>query len=267
MSSGYQIFNRSLLRKRRARIVRNNDDSEFLFHTSAARMVEVFDDIKQKQFSNILEIGARKGVLQELLGDSLIYNNYIAIDCCYELMSNLCNEYKLVADEEVLPFREGSFDLILSNLNMHWINDLPGFLVQVNRSLRKGGLFMCSFVGETSLHELKHTLLALVKEGSLDMRPRVSPFVTVKDAGLLLQRAGFSLPVSNVEQITLSYDKPEKLFKDISLMGEGNCLLKRESQITTKYQMDKIVRKYNELFANNDGIPATVDIISVIGWK
>ncbi|MCH2037522.1 MAG: methyltransferase domain-containing protein [Rickettsiales bacterium] len=266
VATEYQIFNRSLLRKRRSRIINRSDESEFLFQASAQRMIETFETIKRKDFASVLEIGVRKDILRSALDSEIDYSTYVATDSSYILASHVDCENRLVMDEEYLPFKEKTFDLIVSNLTMHWINDLPGYLTQVRKLLKEDGVFVSNFIGETSFHELKQALISLVKEGEIDMRARVSPFVTVKDAGLLLQRAGFKMPVSNVETIILTYDRLEKMFKDIHDMAEGSCFLKEVNKITTKGELGKISRKYSELFEGSGEIPVTIDIISLIGW-
>ena len=134
---------------------------------------------------------------------------------------------QLVADEEYLPIENSCLDLIVSSCGLHWANDLPGVLIQSRQALKPDGLLLVNFFGGNTLTELRRSLLQaeMEVEGALD--PRVSPFADIRDAGALLQRANLALPVADTETITVSYDSPMKLFRDLRGMGETNAVIGR----------------------------------------
>ena len=130
----------------------------------------------------------------------------------------------MVADEELLPFGAGRFDLVLSCFSLHWVNDLPGTLVQIAHTLKPDGLFLAALAGGTTLVELREALLRaeLELEGGAGLR--VAPFVDVRDAGGLLQRAGLAMPIVDVETIRVTYDHPLRLIQELRPMGEASAL-------------------------------------------
>ena len=139
-----------------------------------------------------------------------------------------------MADEEALPFAARKFDLVMSAMSLHWVNDLPGTLIQVARILKPDGLFLGAMLGGETLRELR---IAFV-DGEGDTRggvsPHVSPFVDVRDAGMLLQRAGFTLPVTDVDTITVRYDHLFALAHDLRAMGATNALMLRDQRGLSK---------------------------------
>ena len=133
----------------------------------------------------------------------------------------------MVADEERLPFAAGSLDLVVSLLALHWTNDLVGALIQIRRALKPDGLFLGALLGGATLTELRQSLLEAEAELSGGAGLRVSPFADGLDAAGLLQRAGFALPVADVDRVTVRYDHPLKLMADLRAMGETNVLVDR----------------------------------------
>ena len=136
----------------------------------------------------------------------------------------------VVADEESLPFDAPRFDLVLSNLSLHWVNDLPGMLLQARRALKPDGLFLACLLGGETLKDLREALMTAEAEEEGGVSPRVSPFVDVKDAGSLLQRSGFALPVVDADDIYIDYPDALKLMRDLSGMGESNLIAKRSTR-------------------------------------
>jgi SAM-dependent methyltransferase len=174
----------------------------------------------------------------------------------------------VVADEELLPFAAERFDLALSCLSLHWVNDLPGTLAQIGHALKPDGLLLAALFGGTTLPELREALLRaeLELEGGAGLR--VSPFVDLRDAGALLQRAGFALPIVDVETITVTYDHPLKLMQELRLMGEANALLERRHAPLRRATLLRACAIYQELFADAAGrVPATFQILMLSGWK
>ena len=174
----------------------------------------------------------------------------------------------VTADEEFLPFAANSFDLIVSNLSLHWVNDLPGTLAQIKWALRPGGLFLAALLGGQTLIELRTCLmeaeLAVAQGASL----RVSPRIDLPTAAGLLQRAGFELPVADHETLTLTYPDAYALMRDLRGMGEANACLQRLKRPTRRAVLFEAARLYRERFVTMDGrISATFEVIFLHGWK
>lgn len=173
----------------------------------------------------------------------------------------------LVAAPETVPLDPGSLDLAVSLLALHEVNDLPGFLIQVRRALKPDGLFLGALAGAGTLSELRESLLAAETELSGGAAPRVSPFVDVRDAGALLQRAGLALPVTDVETVTVRYPHLFALMADLRAMGATNALLARSRMPVTRRFFQRTAEIYAERFSDPDGrIRATFAIVWMSGW-
>ncbi|KAI1095345.1 S-adenosyl-L-methionine-dependent methyltransferase [Rostrohypoxylon terebratum] len=175
---------------------------------------------------------------------------------------------QVIPDEETLPFEADSFDLVLSSLSMHWINDLPGVLAQINNILKPDCAFMGAMLGGDTLFELRTSLQLAETERRGGISPRVSPLADVRDVGGLLQRAGFKMLTVDVEDIVVDYPNTFALMEDLRAMGEGNAVLGREMGPIPRDVLLANDAIYRELHGNEDGtIPATFRIIYMIGWK
>jgi len=165
-----------------------------------------------------------------------------------------------------LPFGAGRFDLVLSLLSLHWVNDLPGALAQINRSLKPDGLFLGCLLGGDTLSELRAAWMAAEIEVEGGASPRVSPFVDVRDAGALLQRAGFALPVVDSDVIRVSYGDPLSLMRDLRWMGESNAVRTRRTGFTRRQTLMRAAEIYVERFGRDGRLPATFQVITLTGW-
>lgn len=173
----------------------------------------------------------------------------------------------LVADEEALPFAEARFDLAVSLLALQGVNDLPGSLVQIRRSLRPDGLFLAALFGGSTLTELRQILAEAESEIEGGVSPRVAPFIDIRDMGGLLQRAGFALPVADIDTVKVRYEHPIGLMRDLRAMGLTNSLVERRRKPLKRQTLAHAVALYYERFADDDGrVPATFDILWVSGW-
>ncbi len=175
---------------------------------------------------------------------------------------------RLAADEEALPFGEATFDLVTSLLSLHWVNDLPGALAQIRLALKPDRLFLAAMLGGETLKELRQALAEaeIAVEGGLS--PRVSPFAGVRDAGGLLQRAGFALPVVDTETLTVVYSDPLKLIADLRAMGETNAINERRRSLTRRATLLEAADRYRKAFADAEGrVPATFQVIYLTGWS
>jgi SAM-dependent methyltransferase len=175
--------------------------------------------------------------------------------------------FGLAADPERLPFADGAFDLIVSILMLHWANDLPGALIQLRRALKPDGLLLAAFFGGRTLHELREALLTAESETFGGAGPRVAPFADLIDCGHLLQRAGFALPVVDLDAITVRYAHPLALIADLRAMGETSALTERPGRQLTRAALARMIAYYQEHFSEPDGrVRATFEIITLTGW-
>jgi SAM-dependent methyltransferase len=250
MSEAAGLFDRRAWRRHRERAVRQGS-VRFLHDEIAARLGDRLD-LVQRQFVAALALGAP--------GPGLAARSVVADPA-------LAHRPQIVTDPELLPFRDASFDLIASNLVLHWNADLPGTLIQLRRILRPDGLFLAALFGGRTLVELRTVMLEaeLAEEGGAS--PRVSPTVELGDAAALLQRAGFAMPVADTETITVSYPDLFALMRDLRGMGETNALSARRRGLTRRATLARAAALYAERFAGPDGrIPATFEVLFLTGW-
>lgn len=173
----------------------------------------------------------------------------------------------LALDEESLPFADESLDLVLAPLNLHWTNDLPGTLVQINRALKPDGFFAAALYGGATLTELRQSLMAAESELAGGAAARVSPFAGTFDMAALLQRAGFALPVADIDRVTVRYDNAFALMADLRGMGETSLLADRPRTPATRALFLRMAEIYAERFSDADGrIRATFEIVHAAGW-
>ena len=173
----------------------------------------------------------------------------------------------LVVAPETLPLEAESIDLAVSLLALHETNDIPGMLIQIRRALRPDGLFMGVMAGAGTLAELRESLLSAETEIHGGASPRVIPFTDVRDAGGLLQRSGFALPVTDVDTVTVRYDTMFELMADLRAMGAANALLDRSRRPGTRLLFRRAAEIYAERFSDADGrIRATFSLVWLSGW-
>ena len=258
-----RVFDRSALRRQRERAAARIGASDFLIRAVAERLVERLCDVR-RSFPLALELGCHGGELAAALPAAPI-GQLVQTDLSLG-MARQSTGLRLVADEEALPFGAAAFDLVLSCFNLHWVNDLPGTLAQVGYTLKPDGLFLAAMAGGTTLYELRESLMRAELELDGGAGPRVSPFVDLRDAGSLLQRAGLALPVIDVETITVTYDHPFKLMHELRAMGEANALAERRP--LRRATLLRAAEIYHALFADARGrIPATFQVLMLSGWK
>ncbi len=173
----------------------------------------------------------------------------------------------IVGDEETLPLRAQSVDLIVSPLALTWTNDLPGALVQLRRALKPDGLLLAALAGSGTLTELRFAMTQAEAELTGGASPRVMPFADIREIGALLQRAGFALPVADRDLLTVRYATPFALFSDLKAMAASNVMSGRDRRPMPRRMLMRAAEIYVENFADPDGrIGATFEIISVSGW-
>ncbi|WP_008542054.1 methyltransferase domain-containing protein [Bradyrhizobium sp. CCGE-LA001] len=172
-----------------------------------------------------------------------------------------------VAGGEKLPLAAESLDLVVSALALQFVNDLPGVLAQIRRALKPDGLLLAAMIGGDSLTELRQAFAAAEAECEGGVSPRVAPFADLRDIGALLQRAGFALPVTDVDRVVVRYGNAFALMQDLRRMGAANMLIERRRTPTRRATLLRMAEIYAERFADADGrIRATFDIIWLSGW-
>jgi SAM-dependent methyltransferase len=195
------LFDRRARRRHRDRAARHWC-VEFLHKEVAERLIERLDDVK-REFRAALDLGAHHGALSRALGCRPGIEWMVAADSSFGFLAQLSG-MRVAADPDLLPFHDGSFDLVASMLELHWAGDLPGALVQIRRILKPGGLFLAAMLGGATLVELRTALIEaeLIEEGGAS--PRISPVAELGDVAGLLLRTGFSIPVADAEKITVT---------------------------------------------------------------
>ena len=259
------VFDRVLVRKRRDRAAAGFGAHAALFEETSGRLIERLGDIKQ-DFRVALDLGAHNGYLARRFSERGI--PFVVTADISEKMVRPAAGHRVAADEEFLPFTPGSFDLIASNLSLHWVNDLPGTLLQIKNALRPEGLFLAALVGGESLCELRTCLMEAELAVSGGAGPRLSPTISPPTASALLQRAGFALPVTDEEKVTLTYKDVFALMRDLRGMGETSAHLHRPRNPARRRIFTETGRLYRERFGDAEGrIPATFDIVFMHGIK
>jgi NADH dehydrogenase [ubiquinone] 1 alpha subcomplex assembly factor 5 len=259
------IFDRAILARRRERAAGSAASHEFLLRRFADDLVERLSVVR-RSFQTALVLGAHHGVVGRCLRQACRDAVVIEADVSPRLLA-ACHGLRIAADEELLPFRDGSLDLVVAPLTLHHVNDLPGSLSQIRRALKPDGLFIGAMIGGATLGELRQSFLAAEAELEGGASPRVAPFADVRDAGQLLQRAGFALPVADSDIVTVTYATPLHLMKDLRGMGATNVMLARRRTPTRRATLMRMMEVYAERFPAEGGrIAATFEIITLTGW-
>ena len=259
------VFDRALVKRHRNAAARNFSAHSALSDEVGEHLLDRLMDVT-RPFPNILDLGARNGFLAGRLAERP--DAFVVSADLSEAMVRQSSVPSVVADEEFLPFAARSFHLVISNLSLHWVNDLPGALAQINHTLRPEGLFIGALLGGNTLLELRTCLMEAEIAITGGMSPRLSPTVELLTMSGLLQRAGFDLPVADQETIIMTYPDAFALMRDLRGMGEGNANMQRLKQPTRRAVFDLAAHIYAERFAEPDGrIRASFDVIFIHGWK
>jgi SAM-dependent methyltransferase len=255
------IFDRPLLRARRAR-ARMLGPAAFLIEHVAEDLAERLSAVL-RDFDLAADIGTPTNAVRRAIERRA--GAIVAVD---PIAAHLAGERLAVAaDEEALPFRDASLDLAVSALALQFVNDLPGTLIQIRRALKPDGLFLAAMVGGDSLAELRAAFAEAESEIEGGVSPRVAPFADLRDLGGLLQRAGFALPVADVDRVTVRYDSPLALMHDLRRMGASNALAERRRAPLRRSTLRRMMEIYARNFTDADGrIRATFEIVWLSGW-
>jgi SAM-dependent methyltransferase len=244
------LFDHALLHARQNRALRLGP-ATFLLDQVAEDMTERLQAVLRK-FSDVADVWTPgDAVSKAMRGRSKSFIHFA-----------LCN-----SEAEALPLLAESLDLVVSALAFQFINDLPGVLTQIRRALRPDGLLLAAMLGGDTLTELRQAFAAAEAELEGGVSPHVAPFADLRDIGALLQRAGFALPVTDVDRIVVRYDSAFGLMQDLRRMGATNILVERRRAPTRRTTMLRMVEIYAERFADTDGrIRATFDVVWLSGW-
>jgi len=257
------VFDRSLLAARRAR-VEALGPATFLID----RVAEDFADrlaAVLRQFPIAVDLGTPTDAVRRVLAASGKAATIVALGPTTGVFAQA--GLSVIADEEALPLGDASVDLLVSGLALQFVNDLPGTLIQVRRALKPDGLLMAALLGGETLMELRQAFAEAEAEVEGGVSPRVAPFVDVRELGALLQRAGFALPVTDVDRVIVRYESVFGLVHDLRRMGATNMLIERRRTPLRRMTLLRMAEIYMNRFADADGrVRATFDIVWLSGW-
>jgi SAM-dependent methyltransferase len=220
----------------------------------------------RRRFPLAVNLGAHHGVVSRRLRDLGAFDLLIDLERTAGLLAQ-CSGPSVRGDEEWMPFRTGSLDLVVSGLALQFVNDLPGTLIQIRRALKPDGLMLAALLGGRTLHELRVALTEAEIELEGGASPRVAPFADVRDLGGLLQRADFALPVADADTLTVNYDTPFALMRDVRAMGAANMLAERRRTPLRRATLMRAADIYAQRYGGRNGrVPATFEIVTLTGW-
>jgi SAM-dependent methyltransferase len=261
------IFDRALIRRRRRR-AQALGPATVLLDLVADELAERLAAVLRR-FAIAVDLGTPGEALRTALSRLAAVDTIVAADALAEPgTAGIKKTGKLVvADEEALPFRDASLDLVVSALSLQFVNDLPGVLVQIRRALKADGLFVAALVGGDTLTELRQAFAAAESDIESGASPHVAPFADVRTLGDLMRRAGFALPVTDSDHYTLRYGSPFDLMHDLRRMGATNALVARRRAPLRRATLIRMAEIYAQRFADADGrVRATFEIIWLSGW-
>jgi SAM-dependent methyltransferase len=266
MSEGPMIFDRALIRRRQRRAMALGP-ATFLLDRVADDLSERLQAVL-RQFDVVVDLGTPGQAVRAALVGLRSVGAVVATSAIPDLAIRTNHGERLVvADEEALPFRDASLDLVVSALSLQFVNDLPGALVQIRRALKPDGLFLAALLGGETLTELRQAFAAAESDVEGGISPHVAPFADLRDLGALSQRAGFALPVTDTDRVVVRYDTVFGLMHDLRRMGATNALLDRRRTPLKRATLTRMAEIYAQRFADADGrVRATFEIVWLSGW-
>lgn len=255
------LFDRSLLRARQQR-ARALGPETFLIDRVAQELGERLSAVL-RTFDVAVDLGTPTDAVTRVLAESGKVATLVRASHDAQGDAPL----RVVADEETLPFADGSLDLVVSALALQFVNDLPGALIQIRRALKADGLLLAALIGGDSLTELRQAFAQAESEIEGGASPHVAPFADLREWGALMQRAGFALPVIDCERLTVRYDNVFALMRDLRRMGATNVLAERRRSPLRRATLQRMAEIYAQRFADADGrLRATFEIVWLSGW-
>lgn len=265
------VFSREMKQRQKdwAAQLQDSQQYDYLREEVGSRVADRVYDIA-RTFPLALDIGGGRSHIAEHLSKEVVERFCLTDVSQQSLRRRRPSEiptHCVLADEEFLPFKENTFDLVVSSLALHWINDLPGALRQIHQVLKPDGVFIGAMVGGETLYELRCSLQLAETEREGGFSPHISPYTAVTDLGNLLGQAGFNMLTVDIDDIQVHYPGIMEVMTDLQGMGESNCAWNRKSLL----HRDTILAAaaiYKEMYGSEDGsIPATFEILYMIGWK
>jgi SAM-dependent methyltransferase len=254
MDSNLPIFDRQRYKLNRARALRHFYKYNFLYEEASESIRERLELFKQ-EFQDVLVYGEFCGNLP--FAKSVIHADIIAKD-----------ESTLLLDEEDLTIANESFDLIISNLSLHFVNDILTTFKNYRDALRSGGFFLGMFLGANTLYELREAMKQVDIKLHDGLSSRMIPMIDVKDAGRLVQQAGYKMPISDIEVVQVQYETITELLRDVKGMGQGNCLQNQKNKYSGKDYFKMVEEEYKKLLPHEDGkLVANFELVTVMGKK
>ena len=258
-SSVVDIFDSRALAARRRRALALGPET-FLLDRAAEDLADRLGAVKRR-FEVAADLGTPTAAMRTALAGSDMIGRLFAFGPAERA------DVDAVIDPEALPFAPASLDLVVSALALQTVNDLPGVLAQIRRALRPDGLLLAGFFGAGTLQELREAFAIAESDTLGGISPRVAPFADLRDLGSLLQRAGFALPVTDVDRIVVRYGDPLSLLSDLRRMGAANPLTDRRRAPLLRKTLARLFEVYAERFSDPDGrLRATFEIAWVAGW-
>ena len=260
-----RLFDRYLLTARRRR-ARRIGPATFLID----RVAEDFADrlaAVLRRFDRAADLGTPTPAVRAALTNNGAIGTMIAVEPAVEADEFPAAGLRVVADIEALPFAGGALDLVVSAFALQTVDDLPGVLIQVRRALKPDGLLLAALLGGDTLFELRESFAIAESELTGGMSPRVAPFPDLRDMGALLQRAGFALPVTDIDRVVARYASPLALMADLRRMGATNPLVERRRIPLRRAILARMLEVYADRFSDPDGkVRASFDIVWLSGW-
>jgi SAM-dependent methyltransferase len=264
------IFDRRLLRAHRLRGLRLGPET-FLLDRIADEFAHRLE-LVLRRFDLAADLGTPTAAVRNAVMRGGTIGTMIAVDPIFGAAQRIEGDdadssLHVAADDEALPFGDGTLDLVVSGLSLQAVNDLPGVLVQVRRALKPDGLLLAALFGGETLTELRQSFAIAESELDGGVSPRVAPFADIREIGALLQRAGFALPVTDVERIVVRYASPLALMHDLRRMGATNALVERSRKPLRRATLKRMLEIYGARYADADGrVRATFEIVWLSGW-
>ncbi|KAJ8365932.1 hypothetical protein SKAU_G00147630 [Synaphobranchus kaupii] len=265
------VFDRTMKRKQKnwASLLQDTDKYDYLRDEVGSRVADRVYDIA-RTFPLALDVGCGRNHIAEHLNKDIVERLFLT-----DISENVLKlkketdipTHRVMADEEFLPFSDNTFDLVISSMSLHWINDLPGAFRQIHQVLKPDGVFIGAMVGGETLYELRCSLQLAELEREGGFAPHVSPYTAVTDLGNLMGQAGFTMLTVDMDEIQVHYPGMLDVMKDLQGMGESNCAWNRKSMLH-RDTMLAAAAIYQEMYGHEDGsVPATFEILYMIGWK
>nr|XP_029724252.1 arginine-hydroxylase NDUFAF5, mitochondrial-like isoform X2 [Aedes albopictus] len=265
------IFDRNVKRLQRERAAKSEHVElyDYIKDEVGYRISDRIFDVK-RVFDNAVDLGASRGyVTNHVLGETV--KKLTAVDLSPSMLSHVRGTPGLdfsvrEMDEEKFDFDASSLDLVVSSLSLHWVNDLPACFRAVNKALKPDGVFIGAMFGGETLYELRSSLHLAEQERRGGLSPHLSPFTQIRDVGMLLNRANFTMLTIDTDEIVVGFPSMFELMGDLKGMAESNAAFNRPLHISRDTLM-AAAAIYKDMYGKDDGVTATFQIIYFVGWK